>query len=348
MYIEFDNTDYTVVVNAYDGAAADGTVVIPDWVTRIGQHAFKNTLGLTHLTLPEGVNVGSGAFSGCKNLSYLKVAEGVNVDRAAFAGCIGLTNMTISTGVRVGARAFINCTGLTHLSIAARVSLGPMAFAHSALTHLTIGEEVSVDEWAFYACSSLAQVTILKGANLIKGTFSVCPNLSQVVISEEVSLGEAVFANCPSLKKIFIDSSDDEAIAHILNQLPGELTTKVVPKSVWEEAQKIKRDGLHKLCHEPRINGLYSYTERGKAPIYTDILRHLNRFLGSDSRYYAKAKHEMETIGLPGNEVELESYKAQVLDVVDKYIRLAQTHKNMEDTSNASVCAAGSAQLGSA
>jgi len=67
--------------------------VIPNSITSIGNHAFRNCSGLTSINIPNSI----------KSIGYW-----------AFAKCSGLTSISIPNSVKaIGERAFFGCSGLT-------------------------------------------------------------------------------------------------------------------------------------------------------------------------------------------------------------------------------------------
>ena len=72
------------------------SVVIPNSVTSIGEHAFCYCEGLTSVVIPNSVtSIGEEAFYGT-NLASVTIPEGVtSIGKDAFGGCSALTTINI-------------------------------------------------------------------------------------------------------------------------------------------------------------------------------------------------------------------------------------------------------------
>ncbi|MBN1462008.1 MAG: leucine-rich repeat domain-containing protein [Armatimonadetes bacterium] len=102
--------------DAFEGCTSLKYVEIPDSVSEIGPRTFKDCSGLTALVvLPKSLTaIKEGAFEGCVGLTSITIPEGVvSIDKRAFKGCIGLTSLTIPDSVAsIAASAFEGCSGL--------------------------------------------------------------------------------------------------------------------------------------------------------------------------------------------------------------------------------------------
>ena len=202
--------------NLFDdnGAGYSGDVAIPEtigingatyFVRGIGRYAFHSCVGLTSVTIPEGVtSIGDFAFSGCTGLTEIEVNEnnpkyasndGVLFNKAYTelilcpAGKAGIYN--IPEGVTsIGVFAFVDCTGLTSVTIPASVT--------------------SIGDGAFSGCTSLISVFVPEGVTSIGGgVFSGCNDLISVNISASVtSIGSGTFSDCPGLTEIVINDNN--------------------------------------------------------------------------------------------------------------------------------------------
>jgi uncharacterized repeat protein (TIGR02543 family) len=92
------------------------SIVIPDSVTSIGNHAFEACDYLRTVVIGNGVtDIGIWAFCGCDNLSSVIIGNSVvNIGLGAFAGCTSLKNIVMSSNVSIiGDIAFRNCPYLS-------------------------------------------------------------------------------------------------------------------------------------------------------------------------------------------------------------------------------------------
>ena len=141
--------------------AKQGSIVIPEGVTEIGESVFAQCTGLTGITLPDGITeIGAGAFSGCTGLTELTIPESVETIRyCAFMNCSGLKSITVPDGVdMINDSVFAFCTALTEVIIPESVTaIGNTAFRGcTALAELTVpGSVTKIGMDAFDRCENL-------------------------------------------------------------------------------------------------------------------------------------------------------------------------------------------------
>ena len=135
-YIYYNKlTDNTVEVtriddNTFDGSGSyAGRVSIPETVqygdkrytvTEIGGSAFKNSVALISVQLPNCIKIiNYGAFDGCINLRDVYLSDSLQIiDRFSFDECKSLERIVIPDNVTsIGDYAFSHCTSLRHLTL---------------------------------------------------------------------------------------------------------------------------------------------------------------------------------------------------------------------------------------
>ena len=141
--------------------AINGAYSIPNSVTKIGNSAFYNCMGLSGITIPNSVtSIDYSAFQYCSSLIDLVIPNSVNsIGHNAFHGCAGLTNLVISSSITaIEDYTFNGCRGITDLTIPNSViSIGKGAFEScDGLNIITIGNSVStIGDYAFNTCFKL-------------------------------------------------------------------------------------------------------------------------------------------------------------------------------------------------
>ena len=148
---EFTPDNTAVIVNSYNGTAADVTipsrykgkpvtainnavfpnsavtsVTIPDSVTSIPDAAFVNCFQLTNISIPNSVtSIGYYAFSSCTSLKSITLPSSLStISKALFSGCSQLTTIHIPVSVTsIENDAFAGCSQLTTIHIPVSVTL---------------------------------------------------------------------------------------------------------------------------------------------------------------------------------------------------------------------------------
>ena len=148
---EYKPGEYRVYIEDFD-KIADFTfyectelisIIIPNSVTSIGEHAFRCCRGLTSIIIPDKVTlIGESAFYYCTGLTSVTIGNSVtSIDYGAFSGCSGLTSVTIPNSVKsICGYVFRGCTGLTSATISDSVK--------------------SIGSYAFYECENLKKVYV--------------------------------------------------------------------------------------------------------------------------------------------------------------------------------------------
>ena len=173
----------------------------------------------TELTLPESFTAYDGtevtsyqiydhAFHGRNDLTSVTIPDGVkSIGGYAFEGCSSLTSVTIGDSVTsIGSYAFRNCKAeIIWGGTPTITEIGGYAFAGYDGTRITIPNSVtSIEERAFYDCTSLTAITIGNGATSIGSyAFYDCTSLTSITIPDSVtSIGGDAFRDCTGLTSI--------------------------------------------------------------------------------------------------------------------------------------------------
>ena len=190
-------------------------IIIPDYVTSIGDYAFNFCDSLTSVMIGNSVEtIGDYAFYNCYSLTSITIPNSVtSIGEWAFYNCESLTSVTFGNSVEtIGDYAFQFCGSLTSVTFGNSVtSIGDRAFYHcESLTSITIPNSVtSIGDFAFTYCTSLTSVTIGNSVTSIgDDAFSYCRNLTSVTIGNSVtSIGDSAFCRCYKLVEVINKSS---------------------------------------------------------------------------------------------------------------------------------------------
>lgn len=203
------------------------TLIIPENVTSIAEHAFQGCCSITSVLLPNNVtSIGAQAFTHCDNLRSVTIPNSVtSIGGSAFYGCKSLTSITIPNGVTsIGDNAFDLCYSLIRIvveednAIYSSDTYGvlynknktTLIKAPGAITSITIPSSVtSIGAGAFLRCYNLTNVSIPSSVTSIGAVaFGDCRNLPNIVIPNSVtSIGSGAFSDCESLTSITIPNS---------------------------------------------------------------------------------------------------------------------------------------------
>ncbi len=191
--IDFDyyaSTPMYFAENIYLNGQPITEVNIPEGFTKINDDTFYGFKDLVKVTIPDSVtSIGDSAFAGCINLTEIAIPDSItSIYDCAFASCTSLDEITIHDSVtRIGYNAFYNCTSLETVNITDIVAWckiefdnyasNPMYYAENIylngqlITEITIPDSVtSIDDYAFYGCTSLKTVNNYSGLPIVKGS----------------------------------------------------------------------------------------------------------------------------------------------------------------------------------
>ena len=171
----------------------NGTITIPDSVTKIGEGAFSNLEGLKTIIIPGTVKeIGARAFINNSTLEHVIIKDGVEIiGISAFEGCKKLKKVEMANSViNIGAQAFYQAHSLEEISIS---------------TGLT-----EISAYGFCQCKAITEIELPEHIKTIKSSaFADCTNLTQINIPEDLeTIEKNVFQGVP-LNTINISSENE-------------------------------------------------------------------------------------------------------------------------------------------
>ena len=213
MYYSQDNCLISYVGKKLVLGANNSVIPSDGSVTSIFAYAFAGRLGITDLTIPDGItSIGEYAFKNCVNIKSITLAQSVtDVATTAFYGCSATlltgdasaistiaqncskntTYSVVLTGTSVPLESFKNCTNLTSVTISDSVlSVGSSAFYNcTGLTSVEISNSVTrIGSSAFYGCTGLTSITIPDSVTSIRNhAFCNCSDLANITIGDNVT-----------------------------------------------------------------------------------------------------------------------------------------------------------------
>ena len=174
----------------------NGTLTLPDSVTKIGEGAFSNVDGLKTIIIPGTVKIiGQNAFTNNKTLEKVVIEEGTTtIEASAFSGCTNLSEVILPESIKnIATQAFYSCRKLDNIEIPKEIQIISMyCFCNTALTNVKFnGENVTRIEDSAFANTKINKISIAKNVNYI---------------------GTDAFGGCTELNEIDIDSNNQNYI----------------------------------------------------------------------------------------------------------------------------------------
>ncbi|MBO5945775.1 MAG: leucine-rich repeat protein, partial [Clostridia bacterium] len=242
---------YKIGDAAFSGNLFVTSAIIPT-VTEVGEYAFADCEKLTSVSLGVLDVIGDWAFANTaisavpvfspnlkkigaysfaySNITEVYIPEGMEIGEAAFAECVKLATVVIADNVVIGASAFMtdpycqihqhldtnyNVNDYSYIDMDTGVRVYYFNFK-SALTTLTIGDNVKIGDGAFYYASDLVEVTLGSGAYIGNSAFYNAQSLTTVHgLSEAIYIGDFAFSGDSFV--VYADASLADGTEYIKN-----------------------------------------------------------------------------------------------------------------------------------
>jgi len=166
-------------------------------LNKIGAYAYAGTK-ITSLNVPDNMEIGNNAFEECRALASVTIGDDVKVGDNAFRLSWELEdNYEISVLEKDHADRWVYYyelkSALTSLTIGNNVTLGSGAFyGATKITAITLGNNVYIGDQAFYNTESLTSIDLSKASHIGKEAFSgVILSLVYYDLGQEVVVGTA-------------------------------------------------------------------------------------------------------------------------------------------------------------
>ncbi len=187
-----------VRAHAAETTLIEETIKIPSSVKKIGKCAFKERISLKTVILPKKLEyLGESAFEECKNLEEVIFPDNFS-----------------SFYTKLPNSVFEGCINLKCIKIPDNVtSIGQSAFiCCKSLTKVILPKDLhTIEQNAFSGCESLTEIILPENLKRIdNNAFLNCKELEKIYIPDSVrTIGERAFFNCVNLKEVRLPDSID-------------------------------------------------------------------------------------------------------------------------------------------
>lgn len=169
----------------------NGTLIIPDSVTKIGEGAFANVSGLKTIIIPGTVKeISERAFAYNQTLERVVLEEGIEIIKEnCFQNCYNLKEINLPNSLKyIGGQAFYYCTSLKEITLPPNIEkLESWTFGgDKKLEQINLNEGLKIiGSYTFYD-TLFNKITIPSTVEEIGlGSFDRNTNLDEIIVKEE-------------------------------------------------------------------------------------------------------------------------------------------------------------------
>lgn len=254
-----------------------GVLEVPMGITSIGSGVFTGRSKITEVIIPEYVSqIGQTAFYGCSRLRKVTICgprnDALEIGANAFQACHSLREVVFEGGkgsiggqITIGDSAFANCDSLESLIVGESVvisSIGNNAFnGDTMLNTLQIDDTAVVSQIgnnAFAGCLSIKKFVVHASTTSVGDyAFSGCSYLEAVEFAPnggQIAFGQGVFKDCSRLNTIRLPATLSAFDGSVFDGCENITTVEVEAGNSFLETKDgaLYTAGLTELIYYPR------------------------------------------------------------------------------------------------
>lgn len=173
---------------------------------KIEANAFAECVNLVSVTLPDHeIEIGEFAFYQCNRLREINLNQVTTLGQYALTGT-NVIRVELPRNANIGTGAFYKCLNLIEVTLGENTSIGKSAFQETPIVTVNMpeGGDVTIDDSAFYRCTSLKNIDLSKAIGTIgELAFFYCRALEEANLDNITKIGDGAFSDCTALKTLY-------------------------------------------------------------------------------------------------------------------------------------------------